>query len=119
MMFVAQVTELHEQAMALSEQGLLARLDGDSEKAKMLLHQAFEFESSAANLVASTAIEPSRSVLHRSAATLALDCGELRAAERLIAVGLAGDPPEAVAQELRQLMLRVFDQLGLKQAVGE
>lgn len=119
MMFVAQVTELHEQAMALSEQGLLARLDGDSEKAKMLLHQAFEFESSAANLVASTAIEPSRSVLHRSAATLALDCGELRTAERLIAVGLAGDPPEPVAQELRQLMLRVFDQLGLKQAVGE
>ncbi|MBZ0285915.1 MAG: hypothetical protein K8L97_34635 [Anaerolineae bacterium] len=105
--------------MELAGFAILARSRKDESSAKALFREAFELDHHAANAIAETNLEPSRSVLHRSAATLALDCGELRAAERLIAVGLAGDSPEAVAQELRQLMLRVFDQLGLKQAVGE
>jgi hypothetical protein len=50
-------------------------------------------------------LEPTRSVLHRSAAALALECSELREAERLIGRALAGNPPEEIANELRDLLL--------------
>jgi hypothetical protein len=52
--------------------------------------------------------EPTRSVLHRSAATLALDCGEYREAERLVATALAGNPPEPIANELRDVLAAVY-----------
>ncbi|MEH2373693.1 hypothetical protein [Nostoc sp.] len=37
--------------------------------------------------------EPTRSVLHRSAATLAINCGKFRAAERLIAMSAVVTEP--------------------------
>ena len=52
--------------------------------------------------------EPTRSVLYRSAATLALDCGEYREAERLVAAALAGTPPEAIANELREVLDAIY-----------
>jgi hypothetical protein len=52
-------------------------------------------------------LEPTRSVLYRSAASLALDCSEFAEAERLIASGLAGYPPSEIAEELRDLYERV------------
>jgi len=53
-------------------------------------------------------LEPTRSVLHRSAATLALECGALCDPERLIAVALSGDPPAEIAEELRDLLEPVY-----------
>jgi hypothetical protein len=47
--------------------------------------------------------EPTRSVLFRSAATLALRCGELREAEKLASIGLSGHPPDEIADELREV----------------
>jgi hypothetical protein len=52
--------------------------------------------------------EPTRSVLLRSAASLAIDCGEFREAERLIAAALSGSPPEEIADELRDLLEQVY-----------
>jgi hypothetical protein len=49
--------------------------------------------------------EPTRSVLHRSAASLAVECCQLREAERLIGRALAGNPPPDIADELRDLLL--------------
>ena len=118
MTFVSRVNELHDQAMELAEQALIAKVQEDEEKARQLYRQAFDYESAAADIVAITSIEPTRSVLHRSAASLALMCGEPRAAEKLIAVGLAGDPPEAIARELRELLRQVLDQL-LPQPAGD
>jgi hypothetical protein len=46
--------------------------------------------------------------LHRSAAALALECGVLREAERLIAAALSGDPPNEIAEELRDLLEQVY-----------
>jgi hypothetical protein len=48
-------------------------------------------------------LEPTRSVLHRS--TLALECDELREAERLISRVLSGFPPIDIAEELRNLLI--------------
>ena len=41
--------------------------------------------------------EPIRSVLHRSAAMLAVECSQLREAERLIGRALSGNPPDDIA----------------------
>jgi hypothetical protein len=46
--------------------------------------------------------------LLRSAATLALDCGEYRQAERLASIGLAGNPPAEIAVELREVLERAL-----------
>lgn len=99
----------HREAMELADQAYLARLHGEHDKALPLLRKAFEKEREAARLVVNDLEnEPTRSVLHRSAASLALDCGELREAEQLVSLGLAGNAPEEIAKELRELMEKVF-----------
>ncbi len=89
-----------------------AKLRGDLQRAGELFRQAFEYERKAAELAADDfAAEPTRSVLHRSAASLAIDCGEFREAERLIAVALSGNPPDEIADELRDLLEQVYANL--------
>ncbi|MGG6263784.1 hypothetical protein ACQ4M3_17810 [Leptolyngbya sp. AN03gr2] len=100
------VETLHQEAMALVDQAVLARQRGDSAQTAELTRAAFEKERAASNLVANQfELEPTRSVLHRSAAVLALECDELREAERLIGRALAGNPPDDIANELRDLLL--------------
>jgi hypothetical protein len=105
---MTSVRELHEQAMERADEAFAARRAGDHERAVELFRQAFEYEREAAELVAD---DPqavvTRSVLYRSAATLALDCDELGEAEGLISIGLQGSPPAEIAQELRDLRKRV------------
>ncbi|WP_225894005.1 hypothetical protein [Atlanticothrix silvestris] len=87
---MSQIQELHQQAMNLAEMAQVAKLRGDLPLASQLSRQAFEQERSAAELIAGDlAAEPTRSVLHRSAATLGIDCGEIHTAERLIAIALS------------------------------
>ncbi|MDA0213015.1 MAG: hypothetical protein OT478_22930 [Cyanobacteria bacterium FC1] len=101
---MSRIQMLHKQAMDLAEAAAVARLRGEIEQAAQLTRQAFEQETQAANLIASALdAEPTRSVLHRSAASLAIECGELRAAERLIATALSGSPPLEIAEELKDL----------------
>lgn len=100
-----RVEELHRESMEHAEQALLARSRGESETAMELFLAAFRLEKAAADLLADKLdLEPSRSILHRSAAALALDCGETREAEKLVAQALVGMPPEDVADELRDLL---------------
>ena len=76
--------KLHDQAMDTAEQASIAKLHGDTRWPE-LFRQAFAFEREAALTLANDYdFEPSRSVLYRSAAALALECGEWRAAEQLI-----------------------------------
>ena len=76
---------------------------------EQLAREALRSEAAAAELVRDNlAAEPTRAVLYRSAASLAIDCGEYREAERLIATALAGNPPEEIAQELRDLLLQLY-----------
>ncbi len=90
---MSSLNEQHRQAMELAEQAFIARQHNDLAAARSLAYRAFALEKQAAEQAQT---EPTRSVLHRSAATLALDCGEYRAAERLVAA-LAGTPPEPIA----------------------
>src|SRR5437879_3372907 len=100
--------EYHDLAMEMADRALAARRQGDGEQAATWFRNALTYEQRAAELVASDlALEPTRSVLHRSAAALAIECGELREAERLIARALTGNPPDEIADELRDLWQRV------------
>lgn len=105
-----RITLLHETAMELLDKGLLER---DSSRARDWFRSAFEKERAAASLLAEARDEePTRSVLYRSAATLALDCREYDEAERLIAEGLSGTPPAEIACELKDLRQQVLAERG-------
>jgi hypothetical protein len=99
-----QIKELHENAMRLAEMAVVSKLKGDLQEANNLFQEAYEKEAQAARLMTDEpSSEPTRSILYRSAASLALDCNQYREAERLVALGLAGHPPEEIAVELRDL----------------
>lgn len=100
--------ELHEHAMDLSDQAFIAKQQGKLQAAKQLYKQAFQFEEAAANLVEDNySAEPTRSVLYRSAAAMAIDANELLEARRLIDIALSGRPPKEVEQELNELLDRI------------
>src|SRR5579883_2839808 len=102
---MSSLTEKHRQAMECADHAFAARREGNEALAAQMFQQAFENERAAAAMaLAEQSPEPTLSVLHRSAATLALDCGEYREAERLIARALAGNPPFDIAEELRSLL---------------
>ena len=110
-----KVSDLHNEAMGLVDQALVAKLGGELDRAKELLYEAFKKERAAASIVTSKLeLEPTRSVLYRSAASLALECGELREAERLISTALSGQPPEGISEELRDLLEQVYFERHLK-----
>lgn len=107
-MTVDEVVSLHRRAMASADAATMAKLRRDRSSELAALRQAFEFEKAAAEAANQIGIEePSRSVLLRSAATLAYDVGELGEAERLAHVAMAGYPPEFVKSELRGLLENV------------
>jgi hypothetical protein len=97
---------LHHEAMELVDRALLARQNGHHDQATQLIRTAFDREKTAANLSNDQLdLEPTRSVLHRSALAFALECNELREAERLISRALSGFPPIDIAEELRNLLI--------------
>ncbi|NET58206.1 MAG: hypothetical protein F6K47_19235 [Symploca sp. SIO2E6] len=103
-----KVRELHEQAMDLAEQAAIKKLRGDMLEVGKILRRALDLEAEAAMMVADNLqAEPTRSVLHRSAAALAIECGELQMAEKLIASALAGIPPLDIAEELKDLFIQI------------
>jgi hypothetical protein len=79
---------LHQKAIEFAEQAGVVKLRGAAlvsdrsssiEQIQQLLRSAFEQESQAAALVVDVAdAEPTRSMLHRSAAALAIDCGNCK-----------------------------------------
>jgi len=103
-----EISDLHKEAMHLADQAHLERLRNRPDRASSLFREAFDKERQAASLTGDRLeMEPTRSVLHRSAASLAIDCGQTREAERLIGRALAGNPPDEIADELRDLLEQV------------
>jgi len=100
-----EVSKLHKKAMELADKGFHAKHVGKTEEAAQFLRTAFYLERQAAEIMAlQIEVEPTRSVLLRSAASLALECNELDEAERLVAMALSGNPPEEILDELRALL---------------
>ncbi|NER00331.1 MAG: hypothetical protein F6K30_27150 [Cyanothece sp. SIO2G6] len=105
---MTHLKHLHQTAMDLAEQAELARMQGKTAESLQLLQQAFQQESEAAALLAwDFQAEPTRAVLHRSAASLAIDCGAFQTAEKLIITALVGSPPVEIAEELKDLCVKI------------
>lgn len=95
----------HNKAMELAEEADAAKRQGNVVQYKSLLREAYEQEKGAANAyLLEESYEPTRSVLFRSAASLAVELEEWRSAEQLIAAALYGNPPQEIADELRDLL---------------
>ena len=101
----------HREAMRLARKADNERVAGNEKEAQELYTLAFQLEKSVAlSMLNPDSHEPTRSVIFRSAASLGMLAGEYREAEKLIAQGLAGNPPELVAAQLRTL----FEDLNLR-----
>ncbi len=103
-----KVIELHHEAMRSYDEVTIHRLKNGKgmlpSDVSLALRNAYRREREAALLLLNeTEQEPTRSVLFRSAAWLALQCGEARDAELLATQGLQGSPPTELAQELREV----------------
>jgi hypothetical protein len=95
--------------MEQTDLALAARQQGDEVLALRYFRKAYELEAQAAAAFASRVdAEPTRSVLFRSAATLALDCKLLPEAEKLVCTALSGNPQDDIADELRDLLEQIY-----------
>lgn len=103
---MSDILRIHRKAMEWAEEGQFMLERGDQNGARAAFFKAMELERDAAHSI-DQQIEPDRSVLLRSAASLAIDCDELRIAEQLLATGLSGDPPPVIADEIRDLLEQV------------
>ncbi len=89
--------------MDFADEAFFAKRNGQEELAKEYFEKAYQAEKRAAEQVDDPLLEPTRSVLFRSAATLAFDCGKVEEAERLVLRALLGDPPPEIESELKAL----------------
>lgn len=104
---LSEVNELHNLAMDYADEAFFAKRSGQEELAREYFEKAYQAEKSAAEKVDDLHQEPARSVLLRSAATLALDCGKVKEAEKLVLRALLGDPPAEIVSELKELFTRI------------
>jgi hypothetical protein len=99
-----KIEYLHNQAMDLAEKAVVLKISGNIDESTKVFESAFALEmESALHLRDSFDSEPSRSVLFRSAASLALNAKLFRDAEKMVSIGLSGNPPDSIADELRNL----------------
>lgn len=104
--------QLHNEAMSKANEAFTAKQAGDNLRYLELTKEAFEKEKTAAwQLFTKTEAEPTRSVLFRSAAWLAFNCGKIRESEQLISAAIAGNPPVEILKELRTLYREVLKSL--------
>ncbi len=102
-------SDLHDKAMECVDFAMFAKRRGDEEEARRLYEEAYANEVAGIEaLEEHERVEPWRSVLHRSAAWLAINCDRPRDAEKVAAKALAQDPHPAVIHELREVMEQAF-----------
>ena len=94
---------IHRRAMNLAAQGFMAQMSSTPDSAVPLFAQALELELAAIRQLKAP-VEPTWSVLHRSAGWMAVHCGQHDTAARLATTALAGNPPADIADELRTLL---------------
>lgn len=110
-----QITALHHKAMKSADMAMEASRRKFPRKALSLYANATKLEAQAASFFRTRyTYEPTRSVLYRSAASLAILAGESRLAEKLACEGLAGNPPGEIAEELRNVLRKVIGEAKIK-----
>ncbi|MEM1120067.1 MAG: hypothetical protein AAGJ18_06430 [Bacteroidota bacterium] len=98
--------------MSKANEAFVAQKEGDFIKYLALTKEAFAKEKEAAwKLFQKFEAEPTRSILFRSAAQLAFNCGQMRESEQLISAALVGNPPAEIIYELRELYKEILNSL--------
>ena len=96
--------DTHLTASLLMQEAFMCTVHGKEDEAIILYEQAFELERQAAlSLLNREDVEPTRSILFRSAAALAKDCRRYKDSEKMIAYAFSGNPPEYVQEQLREI----------------
>jgi hypothetical protein len=99
----------HIRAMEYVDKACEARRHGDTDAATQNFAEAYHLEKQAAEaMIPYVDIEPTRSILLRSAASLALECQQETEAERLACLGLSGKPPAEIRAELREVLMTMW-----------
>ena len=102
---MTQANDLHNQAMEYVDDAFFARKRGDEQAALRSFEQALAKETAAIDaLEERERVQPMYSVLYRSAAALALDCGRLSEAKTLAYKGLALGPYTEIEEELLDVL---------------
>ena len=105
---IARAESHHDYAMAHLDSVAYWEKHRSKKKVAHHLAIAYDREYQAAEIVAPfVGFEPSRSILMRSAATLAMRVGSQSSrleAEGLVNRALAGNPPAEIARELREVL---------------
>jgi hypothetical protein len=99
-----EATRCHDQAMAAADKGKALRTRGNVAGARRAFVSAFNLECEAIEHLRAKRPEPAWSIMHRSAAWLAIDAGLFREAERMACASLAGMPHPAIEEELRDAL---------------
>ena len=107
-----EAQDLHRRAMQAAAEADAAQRSQDSARARHLFFDAFQLERAAARAV-SLDFEPTRSILCRSAASLALDCELPGEALQLVKMARQGTPPAAIVAELDEIEQQSQASLGL------
>lgn len=98
------VEDLHDQAMDLVEKGISLRKKGDLDGALSAYQKALVLAIASVNELDVEEIEePSRSVIIRSTGWIAVNAEDYTTAAQMAELGLAGNPPEGIRQELEEL----------------
>lgn len=101
---MSDIEQIHNEAINLAEEAFRAKRKGDVETATDLFVQALDLEKKAfSSFPASEDSEPTRSILIRSAASMAFHAREYDQAEQLVSIGLSGFPPSEIRSELKAL----------------
>ncbi len=99
---------LHTEAMDLAEEAFKLKRSLKISDAKDKFEKALSKEKQAFLFIQKDYdCEPTRSVISRSIASLALNCDQYREAEKYVCIGLTGNPPHDIAEELRDLLQQV------------
>ena len=113
---IQKINSNHKEAMNLALEASVEEKRGNSSLANVLYKKAYELERDAAwELIPHQDKEPTRSILFRSAASLAKKCGLIDDGKQLIQLALNGNPPANVKQQLSDLK----ESLEIKPKVGE
>lgn len=99
------VRDLHDQAMKLTVEADMQEMLGNYQGAREMYTSACDLEERAAKMVPlAPESEPTRSIMFRSAATLALNALDTMRATLLARAGLVGSPPPEIERELRNVI---------------
>jgi len=96
------IEQLHDEAMDLAEEAFELQRKGKSEDAILLFKEALVLEKKA--IFGFPTTEPTRSILIRSAASLAFNAEDYEQVEHLTRLCLNGSPVLEIKQELQDLL---------------